>query len=200
MNYYPLETVTTAPCEPLLPKSIKYKSEKSAWRAGRCFIYIYKKKNKRCPKLFRRSQLRPVGAAPFCPLQGLRKGHESPSGMSVLWRGERGCSPPGTCPLASLGLPALKRSRLCPWREEVKHFGQDEMERPLVSAANSVAATARGELFVWLSHWTPRHARGGLAFLLWLQETEAQECYITCMGIIHPGSGCVETHTGIISL
>ena len=32
------------------------------------------------------------------------------------------------------------------------------------------------------------------------KETEAQEYYITCMGIIYPGSGCVETHTGIISL
>lgn len=29
---------------------------------------------------------------------------------------------------------------------------------------------------------------------------EAQECYVTCLGIVHPGSGCAETYTGIISL
>ena len=92
-------------------------------------------------KLFRRTQLRPVGAAPFGPLQGLRKGPESPLGVSAPGRGER------AAPLAPVGLPALKRSRLCLWRE-VKHLGQDEMERLLVSAANSVEAAAEGDLVV----------------------------------------------------
>lgn len=101
-------------------------------------------------KLFRRTQLRPVGAAPFGPLQGLRKGPESPLGVSAPGRGERAAPRPAlalSAPLAPVGLPALKRSRLCLWRE-VKHLGQDEMERLLLSAANSVEAAAEGDLVV----------------------------------------------------
>ena len=52
-----------------------------------------------------------------------------------------------SAPLAPVDLPALKRSCLCLWRE-VKHLGQDELERLLVSAANSVAAAAEGDLVV----------------------------------------------------